>query len=516
MKIFHAFTIVATLLTPCLAAVEVPLGAETFVPTPEHTVGWRGDGSGRYPGATPPQHWSRTKSGSGYETKGIVWAAPMPNKGISSPIVVGTRVFVTTEFADLVCLDKQNGRILWIRSNLEYDALSPEERKALPAGAEKLEPLGKQLAELNLEATTALNAELAAAPTTEYRVLPVIAKKRALEKQIRDLQQSLDKKIFAGDWPQGIYGFCTETPASDSKYVCAFFATGVSACYDLEGNRRWIAKGPRGGEEKGHFTSPTIIGNQMIVWGDPELRGYDLESGKVLWQAPAKGPNCSSVIHFRSGNDWVAGVQSNNFVRVRDGQPIWKSGGLSFSFTTPIIEGDMLYFWSPGYKKEFKGYQIPASTDSGVVTAKQVFKKVEWAENELAAKFEKGDLNASPLYVDGLIYQIYCGGGLTVQDAATGENLYRKILPLKPRTEYWAWGGASTSPTLAGKLIYLMDNQGRTVLIEPGREYKEVAVNVIEELGGGNSQVQNLATPFFEGSRMYYRSPSYVYCMGEK
>ena len=37
----------------------VPLGSPKFLPTPEAPIGWRGDGTGRYPGATPPQTWSR-------------------------------------------------------------------------------------------------------------------------------------------------------------------------------------------------------------------------------------------------------------------------------------------------------------------------------------------------------------------------------------------------------------------------------------------------------------------------
>jgi hypothetical protein len=54
------------------------------------------------------------------------------------------------------------------------------------------------------------------------------------------------------------------------------------------------------------------------------------------------------------------------------------------------------------------------------------------------------------------------------------------------------------------------------VVLQPGREYKEVAVNKIEESSDGKSQAQNLATPIFEGTRMYYRTPGYLYCIGEK
>jgi len=491
------------------------LGSTKYKVSPDQPLGWRGDGSGRFPGATPPLTWERTKQGNGYAVRNLVWATPLPPVGISSPIVVGGRVFVTAGFTDLLCLDKATGRILWLRSHPEVEGLTPDERKAEPAYAAKIDPLLPKLLQANAEVVEALNAQAGTALTSAGRMPEAINKKKAIEKEMHDLLMSIDRKKFGLNWAQAIYGFCTETPASDGKHVCALFATGISACYDLDGNRKWIARGAIGGEEKGHYSSPAIAGRQFVVWGDPEIRAYDVETGKVLWTNPAKGSNCGSVVRLRAGGDWVAGVQTSCFVRLRDGRPIWKGSDLNYQFTTSIVEGDTLFAWAPGPNKEFKAYKFPAG-DGGQVQPRLTFKKPEWGADELAGKFEKGDLNASPLYVDGLIYQLYCGGGLAVHDAATGDVVYRKVLPMKARTEYWAWGGASASPALAGKKIYLMDNQGTTVVIAPGRQYKELAVNRIAESQDGQTQVQNLASPFFEGTRLYYRTAGHLYCIGER
>ncbi|HLY73994.1 MAG TPA: hypothetical protein VKU80_07730, partial [Planctomycetota bacterium] len=124
--------------TPAEPAGAAPLGSPKFQPTVDNPVGWRGDGTGRYPGATPPTKWERRKSGGGYAASGIAWMARMPNWGVSCPIVVGERLFVTAEPTDLICLEKASGRILWIRSNMEFEGLPPEERRANPAYAEKL------------------------------------------------------------------------------------------------------------------------------------------------------------------------------------------------------------------------------------------------------------------------------------------------------------------------------------------------------------------------------------------
>src|SRR5438552_17539439 len=93
-------------VTICAAGEPGLLGSPTWQPTPEHPIGFRGDGTGRYPGATPPTTFARTKRGGGYTVKNIIWAAPLPNIGVSCPIIVGDKIFLTTEVCDLVCVDK--------------------------------------------------------------------------------------------------------------------------------------------------------------------------------------------------------------------------------------------------------------------------------------------------------------------------------------------------------------------------------------------------------------------------
>ena len=60
----------------------------------------------------------------------------------------------------------------------------------------------------------------------------------------------------------------------------------------------------------------------------------------------------------------------------------------------------------------------------------------------------------------------------------------------------------SDSPALAPRT---------TLVIQPGREYKQVPANFLAEPKDGKDQAQFNASPIFEGSRMYYRSPGYLY-----
>jgi outer membrane protein assembly factor BamB len=507
------------------APVSAPLGSTAFQPSPEQPVGWRGDGSGRYPGATGPTNWERKTNGNGYATKGIVWMAPLPNIGVSCPIVIGDKLILTSEVADLVCLDKQTGRILRIRSNQEFEGLKEEDRKTNSAYADKLAPLAAELTKANAEAVEALNARLSTARAVTPRALePSLKRKRDLEKKIQEEQLAIDKKLFARYWGQAVFGFSGQTPTSDGRHVCVFFTTGVAACYDLEGNRQWITRGSGGGSEHGNFASPLLCGNRLVVWAN-EMRAYDVDTGKLAWTNAAKAFNTyGSLFRVEAGGELVAAFQWGFFTRVRDGQVIWDKGAFGDSVSTPIVEGDTIFAHGgyPRYNDKTKGmkaFKIPASTDTGKLTVAYELKE-QWADDEIPVDKQKNPFDrgyvSSPLYVDGLIYQLTQGGGLVVNDASNGAVVYRKVLPLQPRTQYWNWAGCSASPTLAGKYIYVMDNQGTALVLQPGREYREVARNFLAESKDGKEQAQFNSTPIFEGTRMYYRTPGHLCCIGEK
>lgn len=501
-----------------------PMGSPKFLATPDHPVGWRGDGTGRYPGATPPTKWERKRSGGGYAASGIAWALPLPNTGVSCPIIVGPRIYLTVEPWDLMCADKASGQILWIRSNAPFEGLSTDDRRANPDVESKLAPLLPQLAKANQEVADALNGHVAAGATAGARpAAGATAKKRELEKQIADQQNAINKKLFSANWAQAVFGYAGPTPTSDGKRVYAFFTTGVSVCYDPDGNRKWIARGSGDGSEHGNFASPVLGAGRFVVWAN-EMRGYDTETGKLAWTTPARSFNTyGSMFRVQAGGELVAAFQSGYFARMRDGQKIWGDQSFGDSVQTPIVEGGLI-FARMGYPiannetAAFKAFKIPAAAEGGGKPAPAYAFKMDWAEDELPVDKKKNPFDrsfvASPLLADGLIYNITEGGGLFVNDAATGELVYRKVLPMKPKTEYWNWAGVSASPTQAGKYIYLMDNQGLTIVLQPGRVYKEVAENVLEESRDGKSQEQNVSTPVFDGSRMYYRTPGYLYCIG--
>src|SRR6185295_542279 len=80
-----------------------------------------------------------------YDSENIAWMTELPGRSTSTPIIVGSRIFLMAEPDELICLDKATGKILWSAINNHYEALRAEEKSAKPAYAERVDPLVTQL-----------------------------------------------------------------------------------------------------------------------------------------------------------------------------------------------------------------------------------------------------------------------------------------------------------------------------------------------------------------------------------
>src|SRR5262249_48916126 len=79
-----------------------------------------------------------------------------------------------------------------------------------------------------------------------------------------------------------------------------------------------------------------------------------------------------------------------------------------------------------------------------------------------------------PLVHDGLVYQADIYQTLHVNDLKTGKLVYRREMEMEGFTHYNAVAVAA-SPTLVGGHVHVCDNQGTTLVLEPGPTYKVVA-----------------------------------------
>jgi outer membrane protein assembly factor BamB len=102
-------------------SLSTALGSAGFRATPERPFGWRGDGSGRFPGATPVTEWSPTKN--------VRWNA-LVGRSYSSPILTEEFVFVTSEPNLLLCIRRNDGTVQWKLPLTPALLSDPKSRKA--------------------------------------------------------------------------------------------------------------------------------------------------------------------------------------------------------------------------------------------------------------------------------------------------------------------------------------------------------------------------------------------------
>jgi outer membrane protein assembly factor BamB len=506
---------------PAGGSDKAPRGSPDFYPSPTHPVGWRGDGTGHYPGATPPTTWSRGVNG---ERKNILWEAKLPCYSWATPIVVGDKVFTRSEPYDLICLDKNTGRILWIRSHPPIVAVTEDEKKANPAFKE-IVPLVAELQKVN-------DAFAAKGWSKELYKL-----KYGLQKQIDDLSAKADKKyklppeMYVESWS----GYTGATPCSDGESVFVSSGCGITARYDLNGNRKWErfenVKSVWG--EHGVACSPWVWGDKLYVH-TVGLHALDKTSGKELFEfeGPASwGPFAITPLEI-GGVAYV--IVAGTIYRASDGK-VALARPPDLAGNLVVASGTMAYFTGghAGY------YNLKPKPEGGLASTpliKEVYERIS---------FPKGDnpkykidptisdfYTASPLYHDGLLYCLSNWGRLVVVDTrkytSADAVVSASYLPFDLKNAFSRKSvgmGIGASPSLAGEHLYMIDSAGCVLVLAPGREVRQVAKNNIDEIVPegweqkhwmGPHHEQTEATLTFDGSRIYIRGEQYLYCVGEK
>ena len=429
-----------------------------------------------------------------YQDRNIVWMAKMPERTNACPIVVGDRIFTPAEPDELLCLDKATGKVLWRHTNTLYDATPEAERAANPIFKEKIAPLAE---------------ELEKGPDYE--------KGLELRRKIAKLLAEADEKKYKAKWDGhfashfGIIGFST-TPASDGKHVYAFFGFGVVACYDLDGKRQWIKR--LEAKELGYTCSPTLSGGKLFcVFGG--LHALDAATGEEKYANPEIG-SIASLLPVRVGATDAFTLQSGTVFRAADGKVLWQSPGKG-SWGSPLFVDNTLYILggvANVHMADFAGAEGDSwkpKERTFEITVNHHRPNGEWLDRSSPA---------SPLVWQGYHYGIDEYGVLYCLDLKTGKTCYAQETGFDELHSYNHIGVAA-SPTLIGKNIVVMDNQGAALVFEPGPVFKQVAMNRIETMVlrdwpiPPQEMIAN-GPPVADGNRIYIRGEQYLYCIGSK
>ncbi len=289
--------------------------------------------------------------------------------------------------------------------------------------------------------------------------------------------------------------FAAATPVTDGKRVAAIFGTGDVVCLDPDGTQLWSRNLGMPENSYGHATSLEIWRSHLIVQmdqgtpgkGKSRLMALDLESGKMIWEAkrPVPASWTTPIVIKAKGGEQVI-TNADPWVIAYDpatGSEIWKAECQAGEVVpSPIFTGGLVF----------------AASVDGMLAAIRPDGKGDVTQTHIAW-FSEDDLPAitSPVSNGKLLFLLGPGAFLTCYQVGDGKKIWEKELD----THYEA------SPSLAGGLLYLLDEKGVLSVLKVGETCEPVSTS---ELGEGCQ-----ASPAFAPGRIYIRSKKHLWAIGD-
>jgi outer membrane protein assembly factor BamB len=417
---------------------------------------WRGPhGTGATSEANLPVRWSASEN--------VAWKAPIGGLGVSTPIVSGDRVFVTSQVGSGVRRAGNHPRLV-------------QGGNAAEAGEREL---GVSRRPASSDGRTWFLVE--SFSRTDGRRL---------------WQYRLEAR---GELP-GVHdkhNLASPSPVTDGQLVYAWFGTGQLVALDTNGTLVWQR---HLGQEIspfdviwGHSSSPTLFEDLLILLCDHEPASYllavDKRTGKERWRADrGKGRMSYStplVVSTPSGPELI--VNSSERVDAYDprtGTLLWFTGGTNrFPIPMPVFHDGLIYM-SRGYR-------------SGPYMAIRPGGRGDVSKSHVVWQSATGAPYISSLVYDaGLIYMATDVGAITVVDAKTGQRVSQQRVD----------GIFSASPVAADGKIYFVSETGETVVMQSGRTPAVLSRNDLGE--------RAVASPAISNGQIFIRTDDHVFCIG--
>ncbi|HET9533029.1 MAG TPA: PQQ-binding-like beta-propeller repeat protein [Blastocatellia bacterium] len=303
------------------------------------------------------------------------------------------------------------------------------------------------------------------------------------------------------------------TPATDGRYVVAFFGSEGLYCYDLNGKLVW--KQDLGVLDSGWFydpdyqwgvaSSPIIYKDMVILQCDVQknsfIAAYDIKTGKRLWMTPREEiPSWGTPTIYEGKGRAELITNATRAVRGYDpmtGKELWKlTGNPEVTATTPITGHDLIYI-ANSYRPNQPIYAIrPGATgDISLKDGKTTNEFVAWSYQR------GGTYMPTPIIYGDYLYTCANHGILSCYNAKTGERLYQERIGGKG-------GSYSASPVAADGKIYLSSEDGEVFVVKAGPKYELLATNPMGEV--------MMATPAISDGIIFIRGVSHMFAVADK
>lgn len=321
------------------------------------------------------------------------------------------------------------------------------------------------------------------------------------------------------------------TPVTDGKSVWAVTFYGDAFCYDLTGKLVWKQWYGKGGTRMTSITSPILVGDLLIFAGCPvEAKiadkknqdcwmAVDKQTGKLVWATPRQGgmsyPAASPSLHrLVLGGDATKTLEvlwcpTGQILRVRDGKVLAKEIGSHGNSRPWAVHGDILVIENgsadggQGKAQTFPegtvAFRLKA-TDADTVTAEQL-----WIQ-------PKGSAATRLVSRNGMLYG-FMGRGDKMKFAAfdlmTGKELKSAPAPSSEPHHLSA---------LAGSQAFALDLDGVCRVFGLDANGLPDGTRNVNRLGLRPYRAYDCfnegSEPAFSGNRIFIRSYTDVYCLG--
>jgi outer membrane protein assembly factor BamB len=427
-------------------ALAVVFGGSVSADWPQ----WRGPhGSGIADDKNLPERWSATEN--------LAWKARLGGVGVSSPIVAGNAVFVTSQLG--TGISRQGPRLA---------------QGAADAGERSISGSGSK---------------------SDKVVFLVEAFHRANGQRLWEYQMDAMGPLES---VHDKHNLATPSPVTDGQLVYAWFGTGQIVALDMSGKLVW--RRHLGQEISsfdinwGHASSPTLYGDSLILLCDHTPASYllavDKKTGKDKWKADrGKGRQSYAtpfVVQTSTGPELV--VNSSQRVDAydpRSGAFLWHVGGTNqFPIPVPTFSNGVIYM-TRGYRSG--PYMALRPGGRGDVSTSLVVWQVATGAPYVS----------SLVYDGGLLYMASDVGAISVIEAETGKRLWQERVN----------GLFSASPVAGDGKVYFVSETGEVIVLRAGRKPQVIARNDMGE--------RLMASPAISNGQIFLRSDGSLFAIGK-
>ncbi len=432
-----------------LAAVSTALGGDW----PQ----FRGPaGSGVGDGVKPPVKWDATKGTN------ILWSVEIPGLSVSSPIVWGDQVFVTTAVSSD---PKQTFRTGLYGDTDPVNDSSPHKWLVMAIDKKTGKILWQQIAHQGIPKT---------------------------KRHPKSSQSS-------------------PSPVTNGQVVVAYFGSEGLYAYSTSGELLW--KKDLGLQNSGWFfdpdsewgaaSSPVIYKNTVVVLCDRQkdsfIAAFDLKDGRELWRtARAEIPSWGTPTLVPAKDHTEIATNAPKAIRGYDadtGKQLWSmSPNSEVVCTTPVSAAGLIYV-TAGYPpvQPIYAIKVGSSGDLTLKDGKESSDAIAWS------KQRGGVYLPSPLVYEERLYTVSNNGILSVYDAKSGTRVYQQRVG--------EGGSFVASPVLAAGKLYISSEDGDVYVVKAGAQYELLSKNPIGE--------PVLATPALAGDLLLVRGAKHLFAIAE-